>query len=45
MLFVHARTNLVVVRLHAIFLALMIAAGLALLVWLPWGDDPPDSRR
>ena len=29
MLFVHARTNSVVLRLHAIFLVLMIAAGLA----------------
>jgi len=42
MLFVHARTNLVVVRLHAIFLALMIAAGLAFVTTNPGrGEESP----
>ena len=41
MLFVHARTNLVVVRLHAIFLALMIAAGLAFVTTNPGRGEEP----
>jgi predicted N-formylglutamate amidohydrolase len=42
MLFVHARTNLVVVRLHAIFLALTIAAGLAFVTINPGrGEESP----
>ena len=42
MLFVHARTNLVVVRLHAIFLVLMIAAGLAFVTTSPGrGEESP----
>ena len=42
MLFVHARTNSVVVRLHPIFLALMIAAGLAFVTTSPGrGEESP----
>ena len=42
MLFVHARTNSVVVRLHAIFLVLMIAAGLAFVTTNPGrGEESP----
>jgi len=42
MLFVHARTNSVVLRLHAIFLVLMIAAGLALVTTNPGrGEESP----
>jgi hypothetical protein len=39
MLFVHARTNSVVLRLHAIFLVLMIAAGLAFVTTNPGGGE------
>jgi hypothetical protein len=42
MLFVHARTNSVVLRLHAIFLVLMIAAGLAFVTTNPGrGEESP----
>ena len=42
MLFVHARTNSVVLRLHAIFLVLMIAAGLAFMTTSPGrGEESP----
>jgi hypothetical protein len=42
MLFVHARTKSVVVRLHAILLALMIAAGLAFVTTNPGrGEESP----
>jgi hypothetical protein len=42
MLFVHARTNSVVLRLHAIFLVLMIAAGLAFVTTYPGrGEESP----
>ena len=42
MLFVHARTNSVVLRLHAIFLVLMIAAGLAFVTTNPGrGEELP----
>ena len=42
MLFVHARTNPVVLRLHAISLALMIAAGLAFVTTNPGrGEESP----
>jgi hypothetical protein len=42
MLFVHARTNSVVLQLHAIFLVLMIAAGLAFVTTNPGrGEESP----
>ena len=42
MLFVHARTNSVVVRLHALLLALIIAAGLAFVTTNPGrGEESP----
>jgi hypothetical protein len=42
MLFVHARTKSVVLRLHAIFLVLMIAAGLAFVTTNPGrGEESP----
>ena len=42
MRFVHARTNSVVLRLHAIFLVLMIAAGLAFVTTNPGrGEESP----
>ena len=41
MLFVHARTKSVVVRLHAILLALMIAAGLAFVTTNPGRGEEP----
>ena len=42
MLFVQARTNSVVLRLHAIFLVLMIAAGLAFVTTNPGrGEESP----
>ena len=42
MLFVHARTNSVVVRLHTIFLAVLIAAGVAFVATSPGrGEELP----